>query len=122
VSAAALGVDSNTLLPALIFQETESLDGKSVPIAWQAGYPLTSFDPQGRQWIYLAETWLKERSKADSFLTLSGRGDECLNALETEAERGFRVAYDDSKWKEIQLPNPENMMKEYRPEDYQGWV
>ena len=74
-----------------------------MPIAWQAGYPLTSFDPQGRQWIYLSETWLKERSKADSFLTLSGRGDESLNALETEAERCFRVAYNDSNWEEIQL-------------------
>jgi len=122
ISAAALGVDNDTLLPTLTFQEAETLDGKSAPIAWQAGLPLTSFDPQERSRIDLAGTWLKERFEADSALTLSGRGVEGLTALEAEAEGRFQADYDDNGWDEIELPNPENVMTEYGPEDYQGGV
>jgi hypothetical protein len=60
VSAAALSLDAETLLPSLTFQEAETIDGETVPIAWQAGYPLTSFDPQDRPRIDLAGTWLKD--------------------------------------------------------------
>ncbi|MDT8382492.1 MAG: glycoside hydrolase family 2 TIM barrel-domain containing protein [Brevefilum sp.] len=122
VSAAALGVDSDTLLPSLSFQETETLDGETVPIAWQAGNPLASFDPQERQRIDLAGTWLKERFEADSSLSLSGRGSDGLTALEAEAMGRFQADYDDSDWDEIQLPKPENVMTAYGPEDYQGGV
>ena len=122
VSAAALSMDAETLMPSLSFQEAETLDGETAPIAWQAGYPLTSFDPQERPRIDLAGTWLKERFEADSSLTLSGRGDKGLTALEAEAVGRFLADHDDSGWDEIQLPSPENVMTEYGPEDYQGGV
>ncbi len=122
VSAAALGVDAETLLPSLTFQETTTLDGDLLPIAWQAGYPLTSFDPQERTRIDLAGTWRKERFEADSTLTLSGRGNEGLTALESEAMGRFQASYDDNGWDEIQLPGTENIMTAYGPEDYQDGV
>jgi beta-galactosidase len=121
-SAIALGVDSASLLPSLTFQEVNTPDGDIVPIAWQAGYPLTSFDPQDRARIDLSGTWLKERFDSDNTLTLSGRGNDGLTALEAEATGRFQAAYDDSGWDEIFLPGPENVMTAYGPEDYQGGV
>jgi beta-galactosidase len=121
-SAIALGVDSETLLPSLTFQMAETSDGDVVPIAWQAGYPLTSFDPQERTRIDLSGTWLKERFDADTTLTLSGRGNEGLTALEAEAKGRFQAAFDDGGWDQIQLPGSENVMTAFGPEDYQGGV
>jgi beta-galactosidase len=121
-SAKALGVDSTSLLPSLTFQEVETVSGDLVPIAWQAGYPLTSFDPQERPRIDLSGTWLKERFDADTTLTLSGRGNQGITALEAEAMGRFQIAYDDGGWDEIHLPGPENVMTDYGPEDYQGGV
>ena len=122
VSATALGVDADTLLPSLTFQEAETTQGDAVPIAWQAGYPLTSFDPQARPRVDLAGTWLKERFDADPDLTLSGRGVEGLGAIEAEAMGRFQADYDDRCWDQIHLPGPENVMTPYGPEDYQGGV
>jgi beta-galactosidase len=121
-SAIALAVDADTLLPSLTFQEAETPEGDLVPIAWQAGYPLTSFDPQERPRVDLAGAWLKERFDADHTLTLSGRGPGGLGALEAEAAGRFQAAYDDSGWDQIQLPGTENMITPYGPEDYQGGV
>jgi beta-galactosidase len=121
-SAVALGVDSDTLLPSLTFQEAKTPDGDIVSVAWQAGFPLTSFDPQERTRIDLSGTWLKERFDADNTLTLRGRGIDGLSALEAEAMGRFQAGYDDSHWDEIHLPGPENVMTDYGPEDYQGGV
>ena len=122
VGAATVGMDANTLLPTLSFAPAQTNTGDDVSIAWQAGYPLPSFDPQTRARVDLAGTWLKERVRVDTNLTLAGRGVDGLAAIEAEANGRFQPDFDDSAWDEKELPGVENTMTPTGPEKVEGGI
>ncbi|MFO7679178.1 MAG: glycoside hydrolase family 2 TIM barrel-domain containing protein [Chloroflexota bacterium] len=126
VGATAVGVDAPSLPPTLSFLPAPSTVGDrevmTQDIAWQAGYPLTSFDPQTRARVDLAGTWRKERVRVDSDLTLSGRGTVGLAAIEAEANGRYQSDFDDSAWAEKELPGVENTMTATGPEKVEGGI
>lgn len=116
-----------TLAPTLELREAAVLNGTTVPIAWQAGMPLPTFEPQNRTQIDLAEEWRKERFKVDHDLTMTVRGEETIAALEEEAGGRHQADYDDSGWSTILLPAVENKMpirsgSGRGPENYENGV
>lgn len=100
---------------------------ETLPVAWQAGLPVPSFDLQDRPRLDLAGEWKKERFKADHNLSLKSRGDGGLAAIETEGGGRHQAAYDDSAWQAIRLPGVENRMPRMDsdpagPENYEDGV
>jgi beta-galactosidase len=78
-----------------------------VPVAWQSGLPVPSFDPQDRRRISLSGTWRKQRMRLNTSLTL---GAQTLGQLEIEARSRHLPSFNDRKWFTISLPMVENAM------------
>ena len=122
VGAADSGLDADTLLPTLSFRPLSTLAGGTVDIAWQAGYPVPSFEPQMRSRVDLGGSWRKELVDVDTDLTLSGRGANGLSAIEAEANGRFLSDFDDSDWDEKELPGVENIMTPTGPTKVEGGI
>ncbi len=118
---------SGNLAPTLTFRNEQILGGGSVPVAWQSGLPVPSFDPQNRDRIDLGGTWKKQRITLDTCLSLTPRNSTAIGLLEEESEGRQLSDFDDSSWSSKDLPMVENEMPELAgdpegPEMYEGGV
>ena len=101
------GDPGDSLTPSLMFINTPQLEGGEVPIAWQSGLPVPSFDPQDRRRINLAGNWKKQRVRLNTSLTL---GTQTLSQIEKEARGRHLPSFNDRKWAAFDLPMVENAM------------
>jgi beta-galactosidase len=111
------------LPPSLEFRDANA----DLPVAWQSGSPVPSFEPQDRPRLDLAGEWLKERVFVDSNLSLAPRDESGIAAIEVESEGRYLADYDDSAWETKMLPMVENRMPTLAgssagPEPYEAGV
>ena len=116
-----------TLAPTLSFVDEQVINGGLIPVAWQSGLPVPSFDPQNRERIDLAGIWKKQRGELDMRLSLTQRNKAVIDLLEKEAEGKYQPEFDDSSWESKELPMVENEMPILAgdpegPEVYEGGV
>ena len=116
-----------TLAPTLSFVDEQVINGGLIPVAWQSGLPVPSFDPQNRERIDLAGIWKKQRGELDTRLSLTQRNKAVIDLLEKEAEGKYQPEFDDSSWESKELPMVENEMPILAgdpegPEVYEGGV
>ncbi|MFZ5817941.1 MAG: glycoside hydrolase family 2 protein [Bacillota bacterium] len=107
------GPADGPLAPTLEFRTARQVVAggpESLPVAWQSGLPVPSFDPQDRPRLDLGGEWRKERFKADHNLTMQSRGGDGLARLEAEAAGRHLPNFDDAGWPTIRLPAVENRM------------
>lgn len=104
------GPEGGRLPPTLSLRPTPRQGGGELPVAWQAGIPLPSFDAQDRPRLDLAGSWRKQRAEIDTWMSLDSRGGGGLAALEAEAAGRHGSDYDDSSWETKTLPMVENEM------------
>ncbi|NOK61467.1 MAG: glycoside hydrolase family 2 [Chloroflexi bacterium AL-W] len=126
-AALVLGPDNGSLSPSLEFRSTPQVGGGDVPVAWQSGLPVLSFDPQDRPHLDLAGTWKKERVTVDTNLSLTSRGFDGLRQIEQEGADRHTTAFDDQMWFDKELSNVEHEMPAVigslgGPEPYEGGV
>ena len=115
------------LAPTLSFHDEQIQGGGSLPVAWQSGLPVPSFDPQNRERIDLGGAWKKQRVNLDACLSLTPRNSAGIGLIEEESEGRQLPDYDDSSWVNKDLPMVENEMPEMAgdpkgPEIYEGGV
>lgn len=127
LTANLTAAQASTLAQTLEFYDTPTQDGRMVPIAYQNGLPLRSFDPQTRAQVTLGGEWRKERFNALDEVTMAERDRAGQDALFAEAEGRLAADYDDSAWETITLPRVENRMPALSnsgrgPEDYPNGV
>ncbi len=124
------GPESGSLAATLQFQPARQVvEGgpEALPVAWQSGLPVPSFDLQDRPRLDLAGEWKKERFKADHNLTMKSRGGSGLAQIEAEGGGRHKVNYPDQDWQTILLPGVENRMPRQDsdpagPENYEDGV
>ncbi|MDP3149082.1 MAG: glycoside hydrolase family 2 TIM barrel-domain containing protein [Ignavibacteria bacterium] len=115
------------IFPAILFvgifalnsaaQTTASLDAtlsfksiNGVPVPFQNGMPVPSYEKQNRTTINLAGTWKKLRFAASDSLSLLKRDEAGLTSLLAEAGGKELPGFDDSGWQDKQIPSVENYL------------
>ncbi|MBN1410285.1 MAG: hypothetical protein JW969_05535 [Spirochaetales bacterium] len=121
------GTPTGKLNPTLFFRDYTDQEGTPVKVAFQAGIPLPGFDPQERSRVALKGKWKKERLDLDFHKSLATRGGSGLSDIEWEAQGRHQTGYNDSAWKEKDIPGVENFMpgsigRNAAPEEYQDDV
>jgi len=116
-----------TLGPTLTFRDELIEGGGTIPVAWQSGLPVPSFDPQNRERVDLGGAWKKQRVDLNTSLSLTARNCTGIGLLEEESEGRQLSDYNDSSWQNKMLPMVENEMPELAgdpegPEMYEGGV
>jgi len=100
----------------------KQIDGIRIP--FQNGFPLPTFEKQGRQIINLKGDWKKQRFVAADNITLAKRDATGYQNLINEAGGRNSATFDDSGWETKILPAVENQMNTYPavPEYYEDGV
>jgi beta-galactosidase len=109
------GSGGSTLAPSLAFFETRVRDAtigdtrSTIPVAWQSGMPVPSFDPQYRARLDLGDgtLWRKQRVGLNVGFTF---GANSLAQIESEAKSRHLPSFNDSRWQTMRLPAVENAM------------
>lgn len=84
----------------------KNIDG--IPVAFQCGIPVPTFDAQKRLVLPLAGEWRKERFSANHDASMMPRTKESVAYLEREAAGRTMPGYNDKRWETKHLPSPEN--------------